>query len=53
LFPDLYVVAQAIFTISGSQNDVECLFSIADYLSSHRRKGMTVEMLNKSRGKDN
>ena len=45
LFPDLYVVAQAIFTIPGSQNDVERLFSIAGYLSSHRRNGMSVEML--------
>jgi len=45
LFPHLYVVAQAIFTIPGSQNDVERLFSIAAYLSSHRRNCMSVEML--------
>jgi hypothetical protein len=45
LYPHLYLVARAIFTIPGSQNDVERLFSIAGYLSSHRRNGMSVDML--------
>lgn len=44
-FPSLYVVARAIFTIPGSQNDVERLFSIAGYLSANRRNGMSTEML--------
>lgn len=45
LYPHLYVVAKAILTIPGSQNDVERLFSVAGYLCSRRRNSMSVEML--------
>jgi len=44
-FPILAIVVLALFTIPGSQNDVERVFSIAGYLAGIRRSQMSTEML--------